>query len=413
MARPKELLNGIFLDRLNFQAELSGWVFLKVVVDLQAAIGYNPLMALLKGFVAGLVLIMCIVLTFSYSQSPSQDEIAAWFPAHNLSLPEYDAGKDILYGIGRYGKSRHFVSVTFAPASRDNRAKVNKLKAIPGLRGMPKGASTLDPRNGRYFFIGVREDSERPYVLMVVNCKTGRVIKKHPLKSPIGVLTHNPLNGTLTGMVRATGGGYEWIDMDIHSGKTRVIQKVPRLSRLASRSGIIDETDETGKRFLFLGKIKEQTVLVQCHLQSGKVSFPDTSYVSIDNYRILSWANKKDNKSSPVLCTTSVQSCTGIARYNAELQTGFVVHISHSYRQIPELLATIDNQLKTKYGTGLAGMNPVVLGGRREHDKSFLTVTTVYRQLRKVYGIDIKASRAHHLGKSYTILIENGRVLIF
>lgn len=310
-----------------------------------------------------------------------------------------------MYGIHRYSGFLHFVAVPLL--ANGFAAKVVKMEKIPGLRGLARGVSTIDVNSGRYFFIGVIDREKRPYELFVMDCRSGKTIKKHAMQAPIEVLTFNPLTDNLTGVVQTGRTGYDWLEMDIKTGNQNVIKRLPAFTGLHSRSGYIDSVN---KQFLFLGEVKGKESLIHCHLDNRDVSIIDTINVSQGSFRVFSWS---DTQNSPVYSTHGVQSCTGITGFSNKLQTGFLAHVSNTNQHIPELLEAIDKALISRCGKGLASMNITVLGGRRDHETSIETVIAVYNELKNVYGLNIKGSPAHHLGKSYAIAIRNGKILIF
>jgi len=320
----------------------------------------------------------------------------------SYSLLEYSPANDTAYALSYFSQLNHFISIHL-PSK-----KIKILNKFPEIEGLPMEASAIDDTKGRFFFIGHVKNT---YFLYVLDIFTGKVLKKHKLKNSIALLEYNRQRDKLIGISRIFGDSNKLIELNISSGKVRVIKEISNLSGIPMVPTKMDYNNEKN-RFLFFGDINDTPELLSANISTGEISFVNAYYIETDSYRIHSFDR---NQLINTIYTTGVQSCTGMVGYNKEYKVGFILHVSPNVKNIPSILREMDQGLKKLTGSGLnnPNMKIYIVGGLKTDSDSFNNVITVYRELLQNYHVNYDGSKVYHLGKSYNIILNAENIDIF
>ena len=95
------------------------------------------------------------------------------FLNYSCSLPEYSPGNDTVYALSYFSQMNHFISINLYSKEKKT------LNKFPEITGVPMQASSIDDKNGRYFFVG---HVKKSYFLYVLDIFSGKILKKHKLE---------------------------------------------------------------------------------------------------------------------------------------------------------------------------------------------------------------------------------------
>ncbi len=320
----------------------------------------------------------------------------------SFPLKEYCPVNDTVYvyGISYFSKMNHFISINLHSKEK----KI--LNKFPEITGIPMQASSIDDKNGRYFFIGHVKNT---YFLYVLDIFSGKILKKHKLENHVTLFEYNRTSDKLVGISRIFGSSNKLIELNILPGKIGVIEEIPGLSGIPMVPAKIDYNKNS---FLFFGHINDHSKLISANISTGDISFIDSYQIGTNSYRIHSFDS---NQLIDIIYTYGVQSCSGIVGCNKEYNVGFIVHFFPNFNNIPSILEEIDQGLNKRIGSGLSHshMKIVVVGGQKYNSNSFNNVITIYRELLQKYHVKYDRAKVYHLGRSYNIILNAGNIDIF
>jgi hypothetical protein len=302
-----------------------------------------------------------------------------------------------VYGLTRINKTTLFVMI---PQDSSKPEVIKQFKEIGNVIGT---GATIDTDNNRFIFWG---RVKKIFNLYVLDIHSGNVLHKYVPEKFFTEFAYNPMSGNIVTIIGKKGKG-QWIEMNIATGKHKRLASIPGFTRLHSSSFYIDSQN---KRILALAKINNIPKLLVFHQATKILSIKETTYVNLDRYKVVRF--NKTNKSLN-LSTSYVQACIGVAGYSSKTRTGFLTHISPRNKKIPQLLNTIDNELKKQKSNGLKDMRIEIFGGIKTQPNSYENVITLYNELQNTYGIKLSSLRKHHIGKSYNAILTAGKIHIF
>jgi hypothetical protein len=267
-------------------------------------------------------------------------------------------------------------------------------------------ASAIDDNNGRFFFVGhVKEN----YFLYVLDIPSGKTLKRHKLEYGFTFLEYNRMSDKLIGISLKFKGTRKFMELDILSGKIRIIKEIPELSGIPM---VPTKIDYNNNSFLFFGRIDKEPKLLCINISTGGISFVNSYHIKTNSYRIHPFDS---NQLIDTICTKGIQNCAGIVGFNKEYNIGFIAHFSPNFNNIPSIIEEIDKGLNKGTGSGLNNdhMKIVVVGGQKYNSNSFNNVITVYRELLQKYHVRYDGTKVYHLGKSYNIILNGENIDIF
>lgn len=325
------------------------------------------------------------------------DVVKTLFLDNPLTGSRYNPDTGKVYGIFRSKEIQYIATVDVETG------KLNLLDRLQEKLKFPTGATALDIRGGRYFFIGT---FDKKYNLYVYDMTAGVLLNKHELKNRLALTEYHRKTGKLYGFQKINS-HYRFVSFAADTEKTVVIGKYPALSRLMSQSRKIDTKHNS---LIFEGKYKEKTMLLSIGLRDGRIKRLDALKISTNEFRVYKFGK---NQGRDRLYTLGADNCTVIAGYCRNTGTGFLAHFSPRYKKTAEAFRRIDRAIKTMGGKGLAHISLSVAGGRYRYPISLENALSIYRELEQTYKCSYKGDRQLHLGLSYGVIINNGGIEIF
>lgn len=313
------------------------------------------------------------------------------------TVAEYDPLTSLFYGRLRMGEFDYFASIHSITGERI------LLDKLPSYDGWGRGASALDIKNHRFFFIAYLKGKQH---LIVVDTKNGQVINSAVLSQPIRAIEFDPSSGKLLGLSTVSG-TVSFVSFNPSTASISTISKISLVKRIHPAAYL----DTENHKYFFIGSWKDSHYVCVVDTKSGMMKTLSGKYVGLNKYTVKSF--KKD-KTPRAIFTSGVHSCTGIAGYDSQSDIGFIAHFSPKYKRIEPLLSKIDKEIKTiNNKRGLQHMKLFVVGGVRTKHNSVNNLMTVYTQLVKQYNVNYDEITRFNTGISYNIVIYNTKVKVF
>jgi hypothetical protein len=347
------------------------------------------------------VLLLCVFM-FSLAGSEAsfnEGEIKKLFLNHPISGIICDPQTNKAYGISYAGEGKHFASIDMGIG------EMKRLRKFPADMKFVNGASAVDKKKRRYFFMGKVNAGKYLYVL---DMDTGETVHKHKLGIPFILYEYAGGTGNINALSRVDG-TYCFIEFDVDSGKTRIVKKYPNLFRI---KGTMRKIDPQNREFLIEGVLDAggKNSLLVINLKTNEIRAVQAFKVDIDDYRVHVF---RKEQTINTIYTAGVGNCVAIAGYCKRSKVGFLAHFSPNFRKIEDTLEKIDQEIKKNGGSGVTGMTIRVVGGRLRKEGSYENALKMYKELIETYGLDYKGDRIYHLGKAYNIILNNGKIDIF
>lgn len=327
-----------------------------------------------------------------------ENEVKNLFLDNPMSGSRFNPLTGKVYGIYRTTKKIRHVAAMDAETG-----KVKRLSPIDETLKFPSGATALDIDGHRYFFVGL---SGTTYYLYAYNMTTGTLIKRRQLKNRLAFIEYHAPTGKLYGFGRIDG-TYRFVSVDIESGHVKEINKKQGLTRLFSRARKIDVTNSL---FILEGEYKGKRSLLAIGLEDGRIKRLEAKKAAVNEFVVHLFT--KDRGVNQIY-TVGAANCTAVAGYCKTSGTGFVAHFSPFYKDIAGAFRQIELKIKKLGGKGLAHMTLVIAGARIKNPASLANALSVYQVLEQTYNAGYKGDRRLHLGLTYSIIIENGKIDIF
>lgn len=328
----------------------------------------------------------------------NQNEVKNLFLDNPMSGSRFNPVTGKVYGIYRTTKKiRHFASMDAETG------KVKRLSPVDETLKFPSGATALDITGHRYFLVVL---SGKAYYLYVYNMTTGALLKRHQLKNRLAFIEYHTPTGKLYGFGRIEG-MYRFVSVDIESGKIKKIGNQKGFTRLHGRSRKIDEKKGV---LLFEGEYKGKKALWGIGLKKGRIKRLNALKADVNEFTVHSFGKGQEMN---YLYTFGAANCTAVAGYCRTSGIGFLAHFSPRYEDIAGAFRQIEWKIKKLGGNGLAHMTLTIAGGRVSNSASLANALSVYRELAQTYNTSYKGERRLHLGLTYSIIMENGKIEIF
>jgi hypothetical protein len=193
----------------------------------------------------------------------------------------------------------------------------------------------------------------------------------------------------------------------------------PSTGKVAIRSDLssVNQTypsvflDNHHHKLYFVGIQEGRDVAWEVDTGTGSLRKLSSRSVGLNEHLVHSF---KETGVAEAIFTSGVQSCIGIAGYDAESQIGFIAHYAAGFPEIEPSLIHIDRELREKFGLqGLIDLQFWVIGGVREIPASVQTLHDVYSVLIDSFGVDFDEITKFNTGVTYNILNHKGSIVVF